>query len=64
MKLSSLHINKGFKWTFPMRIVKRLFTAYTVSCVPTTIPGQTKANSRSKGKDERQINFLPTPICS
>jgi hypothetical protein len=30
---------------------------------PTAIPGKTIANRRSKGKNQRKIAFLLTPIC-
>jgi len=36
-------------------------THSTKPCVPKAILGKTKANLRSKGKNKRQIAFLPTP---
>jgi hypothetical protein len=35
----------------------------TKPCVPTAIPGKTKANCRNKGKNKRQIASLPAPTC-
>jgi hypothetical protein len=32
-------------------------------CVPTAIPGKTKASRRRKGKNKRHIASLLTPIC-
>jgi hypothetical protein len=32
-------------------------------CVPTLMPGKTKANIRIEGKDKRQIASLPTLNC-
>jgi hypothetical protein len=39
------------------------YTQSTEPYIPTAIPGKTKANRRSKGKNERQIASFPTPIC-
>jgi hypothetical protein len=39
------------------------YTQSTKPCVPTAIPGKTKANSRSTGKNKRQIASLCTPTC-
>jgi hypothetical protein len=38
----------------------QLHCVYCLPCVPTAIPGKTKANCRSKGKNKRQIASLPT----
>jgi hypothetical protein len=38
-------------------------TQSTTPCVLTAIPGKTKANCSSKGKDKRQIASLPAPTC-
>jgi hypothetical protein len=42
------------------------FSQHTQSaepCVPTAIPGKTKATIRIKGKDKREIASLPTATC-
>jgi len=45
-------------------IASSTYTAYTLYKVPTAILERTKANLRSKGKNERLIAFLPTPTLS
>jgi hypothetical protein len=42
-----------------------IITAYTFYKIfnPTPIPGKTKADLRSKGKDKRQTASRSTPIC-
>jgi hypothetical protein len=39
-------------------------TQSTKPCVPTTILGNPNANLRRKGKNKKQIAFLPTPLDS
>jgi hypothetical protein len=62
-----------FKWiqlpsklSFDTERTGFIYTAYTVyiSLCPNDDIWKEKGQSQKKGKDKRQINSLPTPICS